>query len=184
MGISPAKKDWKLEGSSLLPKEDDKSLPSASGSTGSLAPGDQGNGTATLEPGQRTPSAGILEDGKEKEEKGEKGKGKATTRGLALASGLLAFLGVGSTNALPRPLREGALFPKQCTDNDAGGRALSAVIRPYAMKVAGIPTVQEFNLQSRRFVFAFKNNDWIPDSEEKATEIYLPHFHVGSSMAK
>ena len=42
------------------------------------------------------------------------------------------------------------------SDINSGGRALAAVVRPYARSTAGIPHEMTFDMQSRAFEFAFR----------------------------
>jgi len=107
-------------------------------------------------------------------------------RALALIGGLVALFGGGTAlAALPRPLeRDTGIFPHQSTGLNEGGRALPAVVRPYAMKVAGIPRQQVFNLAKKEFTFAFENKTSVPESDDAATEIFLPSYHFGNSHAK
>ena len=53
-----------------------------------------------------------------------------------------------------------------------GGRALPAVVRPYARKVAGTPLNMHFDLQSRIFTFSFRSEQM--KIREAATEIFVP----------
>ncbi len=54
----------------------------------------------------------------------------------------------------------------------SGGRALEAVVRPYAQKIAGEPLRMSFDIKSRRFEFEFRH-----DPQGTApTEIYIPDF--------
>jgi hypothetical protein len=57
-------------------------------------------------------------------------------------------------------------------DLNSGGRALEAVIRPYACKVSGEPLEMAFNLKCRTFEFAFRHDAAV----QAPTEIYLPNF--------
>jgi hypothetical protein len=57
-------------------------------------------------------------------------------------------------------------------DINSGGRALDAVLRPYARKIAGEPTQMQFDLEQRYFDFEFKHD---PDVEAP-TEIFVPNF--------
>ncbi|MHC1739533.1 MAG: cellulase family glycosylhydrolase [Anaerolineaceae bacterium] len=56
-------------------------------------------------------------------------------------------------------------------DINSGGRALRVVVRPFPMKIAGEPTLQEFNYRSGRFLFEFKGDTTIT----QPTEIFLPN---------
>ncbi len=56
-------------------------------------------------------------------------------------------------------------------DIDSGGRALSAIVRPYARKVAGEPLSMRFEAERGLFTFRFR-----PDSRvTEPTEIFLPN---------
>ena len=56
-------------------------------------------------------------------------------------------------------------------DINSGGRALSAVVRPYARKIAGEPLSMRFDMQSGAFTFSFRHDSEI----EEPTEIFLPN---------
>lgn len=55
-------------------------------------------------------------------------------------------------------------------DINSGGRALIAVVRPYAKSIAGIPSEMGFDVESGIFTFKFRHDD----SVSEATEIFLP----------
>jgi len=57
-------------------------------------------------------------------------------------------------------------------DIHSGGRALEAVIRPYAEKVAGEPLRMSFDIARRRFEFEFRHDPQV----SAPTEIYIPDF--------
>lgn len=58
-------------------------------------------------------------------------------------------------------------------DINSGGRALPAIVRPYAMATAGEPLRMAFDLKTRTFTFA-----WCPDPHIDApTVIFVPHLH-------
>jgi hypothetical protein len=57
-------------------------------------------------------------------------------------------------------------------DIHSGGRALDAVVRPYAMRVAGEPLRMSFDLKTRVFEFEFRHDPAISES----TEIFVPNF--------
>jgi hypothetical protein len=40
----------------------------------------------------------------------------------------------------------------------AGGRALQAVLRPYAVRTSGTPLQMNFEIVSRKFVFTFRHD--------------------------
>ena len=56
------------------------------------------------------------------------------------------------------------------SDLDSGGRALAAVVRPYAMATAGEPLRMSFNLRTRTFEFEFLHNPAV----RAPTEFFLP----------
>ena len=56
-------------------------------------------------------------------------------------------------------------------DLDSGGRALSAVVRPYARKVAGEPLSMRFDQAGGRFSFRFRHDSTITEP----TELYVPN---------
>jgi hypothetical protein len=60
---------------------------------------------------------------------------------------------------------------KDPEDLDSGGRALEAVVRPYARKVAGEPLTMAFDLKRRTFRFSFKHDPAV----HAPTEIYVPN---------
>lgn len=55
-------------------------------------------------------------------------------------------------------------------DINSGGRALSALLRPYARKVAGEPLNMRFDRASRLFTFSFRHDSEVTE----ATEIFVP----------
>jgi hypothetical protein len=58
-------------------------------------------------------------------------------------------------------------------DINDGGRALQAVIRPYAAKTPGKPLRMTFDIRTKRFDFEFELDQAI----DASLEIYLPNFH-------
>ena len=54
----------------------------------------------------------------------------------------------------------------------SGGRALQAVLRPYAAKIAGIPKRMAFDMHSREFEFSFRHDPAVC----APTEIHVPEF--------
>jgi hypothetical protein len=54
-----------------------------------------------------------------------------------------------------------------------GGRALEAILRPYAMKTAGQPLEMAFDLKTRVFTFTFRHDPQVTEP----TEFYLPSIH-------
>jgi hypothetical protein len=65
---------------------------------------------------------------------------------------------------------------KDPTDINSGGRALKVVVRPYPIKIAGEPMLQEFNPWSGYFHFEFKGDPSITEP----TEIYFPGYHYAN----
>ena len=57
------------------------------------------------------------------------------------------------------------------SDIDSGGRALSAVVRPYAKKVAGEPLNMHFDAARGLFTFSFRHDN----RSTEPTEIYVPN---------
>ena len=55
-------------------------------------------------------------------------------------------------------------------DIDSGGRALSAVVRPYARKVAGEPLSMRFDMARKAFSFRFRHDSAI----NEPTELFVP----------
>jgi hypothetical protein len=55
-------------------------------------------------------------------------------------------------------------------DTNSGGRALAAVVRPYARKVAGEPLCMRFDLSTRTFEFEFRHAPGV----SAPTEIFVP----------
>jgi hypothetical protein len=60
-------------------------------------------------------------------------------------------------------------------DIHSGGRALPAVIRPYARAVAGEPLRMAFDYKRGSFEFEFRHDPAV----QAPTEIYLPYYHYG-----
>ncbi|KAI8830916.1 glycoside hydrolase superfamily [Chytriomyces cf. hyalinus JEL632] len=71
-----------------------------------------------------------------------------------------------------------------------GGRALDAVVRPYAAKIAGVPRLNRFNLENLVYVLEFTSvyNPVLPSMEQLVsakteaqmpfiTELFVPNFH-------
>ncbi|WFC96549.1 hypothetical protein MBRA1_003210 [Malassezia brasiliensis] len=54
-----------------------------------------------------------------------------------------------------------------------GGRALDAVLRPYACKVAGIPVSTAWDAQRRTLRFSWRNG---PEACRAPTEVYVPEY--------
>lgn len=60
---------------------------------------------------------------------------------------------------------------KDPSDINSGGRALSAVVRPYAKKVAGEPLNMRFDPERGIFTFSFRHDDSITEP----TELFVPN---------
>lgn len=59
----------------------------------------------------------------------------------------------------------------------AGGRALDAIVRPYACKVAGLPMRTSWDRHSCRFQFSWRNKYEAEGSvQSRTTEIYVPDY--------
>ncbi len=57
-------------------------------------------------------------------------------------------------------------------DLNSGGRALEAVVRPYARRVAGEPLEMAFDLKRRAFTLTFRHDPAV----SAPTEVYVPNF--------
>jgi hypothetical protein len=57
-------------------------------------------------------------------------------------------------------------------DLNSGGRALAAVVRPYARAVAGTPVKQHFHLPTGEYTFAFRHDPAL----SAPTEFYIPRY--------
>jgi len=64
-------------------------------------------------------------------------------------------------------------------DINSGGRALEAVVRPYARKVAGEPLRMHFDLSSRTFEFEFRHDPAV----RAPTEIFVPNYQYPEGYA-
>ena len=62
-----------------------------------------------------------------------------------------------------------------------GGRALPAVVRPYARKVAGQPLDMHFDLHSRIFTFSFQAEKM--KSRNAPTEIFVPLYQYPDGIS-
>ena len=58
-------------------------------------------------------------------------------------------------------------------DLDSGGRALAAVVRPYARAVAGLPLKMSYDIRRRTFELIFRHDPAV----QAPTEIYVPGLH-------
>lgn len=58
-------------------------------------------------------------------------------------------------------------------DINSGGRALQAVVRPYAIATAGQPLRMSFDIHKKIFAFAFRHNPRVT----APTEIFIPTYH-------
>jgi hypothetical protein len=56
---------------------------------------------------------------------------------------------------------------------DGGGRALRAVVRPYACRTAGEPLRMEFDMHTGSFLYHFRHDPIVPTP----TEIFIPSLH-------
>ncbi|KAJ3193375.1 hypothetical protein HK101_004929, partial [Irineochytrium annulatum] len=66
-----------------------------------------------------------------------------------------------------------------------GGRALDAIVRPFAAKVAGIPELSRFRLKQLEYTLHFLTKEDAAEADTDAspvarvTEIFIPNFHFG-----
>ncbi|KAF7539217.1 hypothetical protein G7054_g2336 [Neopestalotiopsis clavispora] len=62
-----------------------------------------------------------------------------------------------------------------------GGRAIDSVIRPYAVKVAGLPVSSDWNQETLRFEFQWRNRPLkklkAGEDRHSTTEIFIPTYH-------
>jgi len=63
-------------------------------------------------------------------------------------------------------------------DINSGGRALEAVVRPYASKVAGEPLKMSFDIVRKRFGFEFRHDPAV----DAPTEIFVPNYQYPSGI--
>lgn len=80
-------------------------------------------------------------------------------------------------------------FFEEMTAHHVGGRALDAIVRPYAAKIAGVPiySVFDFKRLAYELVFITPKVENVKPSKESSTEahvteIYVPHYHFGVSV--
>jgi hypothetical protein len=64
-------------------------------------------------------------------------------------------------------------------DVNSGGRALRAVVRPFARAVAGAPVRMRFDLRTRRFEFTFRHDPQV----DAPTEIFVPRYQYPRGYA-
>jgi hypothetical protein len=64
-------------------------------------------------------------------------------------------------------------------DVNSGGRALEAVVRPYARATAGAPLRMHFDLRTRRFEFSFRHDPHVT----APTELFVPRFQYPRGYA-
>ena len=72
-----------------------------------------------------------------------------------------------------RPLEPDTLSNDQLTALNQGGRALTAVVRPYAYKIAGQPLGMAFHIKRKIFRFRFRDDANLP----VPTEFFVPRYH-------
>ena len=63
-------------------------------------------------------------------------------------------------------------------DINSGGRALEAVVRPYAGKIAGEPLKMSFDIRRKRFEFEFRHHPAV----DAPTEIFVPNFQYPNGI--
>lgn len=66
---------------------------------------------------------------------------------------------------------------KDINDINSGGRALNAVIRPYALAVAGKPIRSDFDLSNKRYELEFIGNTDI----KEPTMVFFPNYHFNEN---
>lgn len=64
-------------------------------------------------------------------------------------------------------------------DLNSGGRALEALVRPWARRIAGQPLKTTFNLKKREFTFTFRHDP----AAQGATEIFVPAYQYPQGFA-
>ena len=69
-------------------------------------------------------------------------------------------------------------------DQHIGGRALDAIIRPYATKVAGTPIKTLFKLSTLQYQLRFSTSPKKLTEIEKTSEIFIPNYHYGNRTVK
>ncbi|KAI9320157.1 glycoside hydrolase superfamily [Dichotomocladium elegans] len=116
----------------------------------------------------------------------EKGLGKDEDEDLS---------SISSSSSSKSNVADGELSLKTFDALHVGGRVLHAAIRPYAVKVAGIPEHAEFHLDTLEYTFSFKpytnaeldqqrQKGWdVESATARTTEIYIPHFHFSSNAS-
>jgi hypothetical protein len=72
-----------------------------------------------------------------------------------------------------RPLEPDTLTDDQLEALNQGGRALTAVVRPYAYKIAGQPLGMAFHIKRKIFRFRFRDDANLP----VPTEFFVPRYH-------
>ena len=107
----------------------------------------------------------------------------------AFASFTLWNYSPGNTNAHGDGWNEEDLslfsYDQQANPDDlhSGGRALPAVVRPYASRVAGTPTLMHFDAKQRRFTLHFETDAALEKSGVVESVIFVPQFQFGSDPA-
>ena len=67
---------------------------------------------------------------------------------------------------------------KDPNDINSGARALEAVVRPYACKIAGEPLKMSFDIKRKRFDFEFRHDPTV----DAPTEIYVPSYQYPNGI--
>lgn len=74
-------------------------------------------------------------------------------------------------------------YRNQEHENDelyAGGRVLDVIIRPYAVKTAGVPIRSDFDHQTLRYEYEWESNGKCLGEKGQVTEIFIPSYHYAA----
>lgn len=63
-----------------------------------------------------------------------------------------------------------------------GGRALEAILRPYACKVSGTPKSTSWHRKQRKFIFTWESASTNPSPLSHVTEIYVPEYMMQNKV--
>ena len=64
-------------------------------------------------------------------------------------------------------------------DLHSGGRALPAIVRPYASRIAGTPTLMKFDAAAREFTLEFRGDPALDQKGVMETVVFAPQFQYG-----
>ena len=75
------------------------------------------------------------------------------------------------------------------TVNHVGGRALDAIVRPYAPKISGIPISMRYDYKKRDFFLCFASHpgnkmDSLANLKRITTEIFVPNYQYGDGCVR